>query len=73
MAQITARIPDDLIKALDAAASELKRTRAEMVRKAIEHYLDDYEDLVQAIERLHDPADPVLDWEEVKRELLTAD
>jgi predicted DNA-binding protein len=43
---------------------------ADVVRRAIEHYLDDYEDLNRAIERLRDPADPVLDWEKVRRELL---
>lgn len=73
MAQITARIPDRLVKSLDTAARTLKRPRADIVRQAIEHYLEDYEDLARAVERLRDPADPVLDWEDVKRELLAAD
>jgi RHH-type rel operon transcriptional repressor/antitoxin RelB len=73
MAQITARLPDQLVRTLDAAARSLRRTRAEVVRQAIEHYLENYEDLVRAIERLRDPADPVLDWEQVKRDLLRQD
>ncbi|MFQ5755370.1 MAG: ribbon-helix-helix protein, CopG family [Acidiferrobacterales bacterium] len=73
MAQITARLPDDLVKSLDAAARSLKRTRAELVRQAIEHYLEDYEDLARTIDRLRDPMDPVLDWEDVRRELLRQD
>ncbi len=73
MSQITARLPDDLVVALDAAAKELKRTRAEIIRQAIERYLEDFDDLSVAVERLRDPSDPVLDWEEVKRELHRSD
>jgi RHH-type rel operon transcriptional repressor/antitoxin RelB len=73
MAQITARLPDRLVRTLDEAARNLRRTRAEVVRQAIEHYLEDYEDLARAVERLRDPADPVLDWEQVKRDLLRQD
>ena len=39
---------------------------AEIIRQAIEHYLENYEDLSISIERLRDPNDPVLDWEKVK-------
>ena len=73
MAQITARLPDKLVKSLDAAARGLKRNRADIVRQAIEYYLEDYEDLARAVERLRDPTDPVLDWDEVKRDLLAQD
>ena len=70
MSQITARLPDALVDSLDNAASQLRRTRAEVVRQAIEYYLEDFEDINQAIQVLRDPADPVLDWEAVKNELL---
>jgi len=70
MSQITARVPDDLVEALDAAAAELKRSRAALVRQALERYLEDYSDLSVAIERLRDPSDPVLDWDKVRNELL---
>ncbi len=73
MSQITARLPDTVVDALDAAASRLKRSRAEIVRQAIERYLEDFDDLSVAIERLHDPNDPVMDWEPVRRELLNTD
>jgi RHH-type transcriptional regulator, rel operon repressor / antitoxin RelB len=71
MSQITARLPDKLVAQLDEAATQLRRTRAEVVRQAVEYYLDDFEDISRAIEVLRDPADPVLDWEEVKRGLLS--
>lgn len=70
MSQITARLPDELLASLDQAAGQLRRTRAEVVRQAVEYYLEDFEDISRAIEVLRDPADPVLDWEQVKRELL---
>ncbi len=73
MTQISARIPDELVDALDRTARRLKRSRAEVVRQAIEYYLDDCEDLAEALARLQDPADPELDWDVVKRELLGSD
>ena len=73
MAQITARVPDELVEALDAAAEDLKRSRADIIRQALERYLEDYEDLDVALESLQDPADPVLDWDQVRHELLSTD
>ncbi len=51
----------------------MKRSRAEVVRQALDYYLADLEDLRLGLEALQDPADPVLDWEQVKRELLSKD
>ena len=73
MGQITTRLPDTVVDALDAAASRLRRSRAEIVRQAVERYLEDIDDLSVASERLQDPDDPVLDWDQVKRELLDTD
>ncbi len=73
MSQITARLPDELVEALDRAARDLKRSRAEVVRQAIERYLEDFVDVTAAVERLRDPTDPVLDWDEVRRGLLGSD
>ena len=73
MSQITARLPDAVVASLDAAASALNRSRAEIIRQAIERYLEDFDDLSIAVERLRDPTDPVLDWDRTKRELLDTD
>ena len=70
MSQITARLPDELVASLDDAAAALRRTRAEVVRQAIEYYLEDFEDLNLALQALRDPTNAVLDWEAVKHELL---
>ncbi len=70
MTQITARVSDELAESLDAAAAQLKRSRADVIRQALEMYLEDFDDLSAALDRLRDPSDPVLDWDEVRRELL---
>ena len=71
--QVTVRLPDEQVAALDTAATTLKRSRAEVIRQAVEQYLEDFDDLSVAVERLRDPSDPVLDWDEVRRELLGSD
>ena len=71
--QVTARLPDPVVEALDSAARQLRRSRADVIRQAVEHYLQDFDDLSIAIQRLRDPGDPVLDWDRVRRELLDSD
>ena len=71
--QVTARLPDPMVDALDMAAQQLRRSRADIIRLAVEHYLEDFDDLSIAIHRLRDPGDPVLDWDRVRRELLDSD
>ena len=73
MVQVTARLPEDLVEKADRAASRLNRSRAQLLRQALEYYLEDFEDLRLALDRLNDPADPVLDWEDVRRDLLDQD
>ena len=65
--QITTRLPDDLAGELNAMAARLERSRADIVRHAIERYLDDLDDLEAAAERLRDPDDPALDWDRARR------
>ena len=73
MSQITARLPDEVVSALDRAAKILHRSRADVVRQAIESYLEDFDDLAIALERLRDPADEAVDWQEARRALLAED
>ena len=73
MSQITARLPEEVVVALDQAAKALHRSRADIIRQAIESYIEDFSDLSVAIERLRDPADESVDWQEAKRALLAED
>ena len=70
MARITASVSTELLEAVDRAADELGRSRADIVRQALESYLEDFDDLSLAGKRLRDPADPVLEWEPVRQDLL---
>lgn len=73
MAQITSRVPDELLEALDAVSVRLGRSRASVIRQALERFLEDFDDLSFALERQQDTSDQVLDWDEVKLELLGTD
>ena len=70
MAQIKMDIRTGLVKELDAVAERLGRTRAEVICHALESYLEDFDDISVALERLHDPSEEVLDWNEVRNTLL---
>ena len=70
MSRITATIPPAMAKALDVAAAELNSTRSEIVRVALEGYLEDHDDLTVAMARLRDPTDPVCDCDEVRRQVV---
>lgn len=73
MPRVSANLPDKLAVELNERAARLKRSRADIVRHAIECYLDDLDDLEAAAERLGDPNDPWLDWEQASRKLLDTD
>ena len=73
MSRITTSLPEGLASELDAMATRLERSRADIVRHAIERYLDDLDDLEAAAERLRDPNDPRLDWDRASRDLLDMD
>lgn len=51
--QLSMRLPADLAMKLARAARRLKRKRSEVVREALEHYLDSQPDL-RPIERVRD-------------------
>jgi len=58
-----------LIEAVEEAASQLDPSDARILRTALEDYLEECE----ARERLCDATDPVLDWDEIRPELLDSD
>jgi predicted DNA-binding protein len=51
--QLTMRLPADLAAKLERSARRLKRKRSEVVRQALEHFLDSEPD-VRPIERVRD-------------------
>ena len=71
MAEISATMPDELVEALDAASEATNQSRNDLIRQAVESYLEDLQDAVLAVERLNDESDRFLDWKDVKRDLLS--
>ena len=71
MSVITARISDDLDKALTAVAKSTERSKSFIVSKAIQNYvlelqenIEDYNDA----ERILAQNNPTYSWEQVQRE-----
>ncbi|MCY4589509.1 MAG: hypothetical protein OXE86_02875 [Alphaproteobacteria bacterium] len=62
-----------MVDALDTAAQQLRQSRVDVIRLAVEHDLEGFDDLSVAIDRLRDPGDPELDRDPVRRELLDTD
>ncbi len=52
MTEISANLPDTLVASLESVVAQLRRPKSEVVRQAIESYLEDFEDLTQAREVL---------------------
>lgn len=70
---ITVRVPDNLIDQLDELAVSLERSRAYLVKKAMELYLSEYADYFIALERLRDKDDDIISSQEMKKLLDISD
>ena len=56
MAQITATLPDDLVRKIDRVAARLNSSRAKLAEQAVECYLDDVEDFqLESCPTRHEP------------------
>jgi RHH-type rel operon transcriptional repressor/antitoxin RelB len=66
---VATRFSDEVLAELDEVARELRRTRAEVVRRAVEIYLAEYADHQIALQRLEAPDDPLLTTQEMWNEL----
>jgi len=66
---ISARLPLKMISSIEEVAAERKRKRGDIVRDALEVYLDTWADYQIAIERLKDAQDEILSEKEFLGEL----
>ena len=66
---ISARLPLNMISSIEEVAAERKRTRGDIVRDALEVYLDTWADYQIAMERLKDAQDEILSEKEFLSEL----
>jgi len=70
---ITVRIPDNLANQIDELAVSLERSRAYLVKKAVEMYLSEYADYLIALERLRDKDDDIISETEMRQSLGISD
>ncbi len=64
---ISVRIRDDLASKLSEISKETERPKSFHVQKAIEAYLSEIADLQIALDRLHDPSDPIVSLENMRK------
>lgn len=70
MSKVTISLPDACVDVLDSVAKQTGCSRTEVIHRAIEQHIEDFEDLSSCAERLRDSGDPVLPWEKAKDGLL---
>ena len=66
---ISVRLPEKLAMDIDEIALETERARWFHIQKAVEMYIKEYADLQIALDRLNDPADPVISIQEMRTKL----
>ncbi|HNY34955.1 MAG TPA: ribbon-helix-helix domain-containing protein [Methanothrix soehngenii] len=62
---VSIRLPDDMAGSLKSLSLTIDRSRAYIIKKALQAYLDDYSDYLIAQERLSDKNDKVVLSEEM--------
>jgi RHH-type rel operon transcriptional repressor/antitoxin RelB len=66
---VSIRLPDDMADSLKSLSETIDRSKAYIIKKALQAYLEDYSDYLIAQERLNDKNDKVVSSEEM-RELI---
>jgi len=66
---VSIRLPDDLADSLNSLSETIDRSKAYIIKKALQAYLDDYSDYLIAQERLNNKNDKVVS-SDAMRELL---
>ncbi|MFH1452619.1 MAG: hypothetical protein ABIH00_01405 [Armatimonadota bacterium] len=66
---LTTRVPKEVFSILSEIADERKRKLGEIIREALEVYIENWADYYIAVERLKDPKDKILSEKEFINEL----
>ncbi len=66
---VSVRLPEDMAKRLDKLAKTLERSKTYIVKKALQEYLEEYEDYLIALHRLSDKEDAIVTQEELVSKL----
>jgi RHH-type rel operon transcriptional repressor/antitoxin RelB len=66
---VSIRLPDDMADSLKSLSETIDRSKAYIIKKALQAYLEDYSDYLIAQERSNDKNDKVISSDEM-RELI---
>jgi RHH-type transcriptional regulator, rel operon repressor / antitoxin RelB len=66
---ISLRLPENILKPLDKLSENSERPRTYLIKKALENYLEEYEDYEIAMHRLHDKKDEIISPASLRRRL----
>jgi len=62
---VSVRLPEELSKKLDRLAKSLDRSKTYIITRALDEYLEEYEDYLIAVNRLNDKDDRVVSRREL--------
>jgi RHH-type transcriptional regulator, rel operon repressor / antitoxin RelB len=62
---VSIRLPDDMADSLKSLSETIDRSKAYIIKKALQAYLEDYSDYLIAQERLNDKNDKVVSCDEM--------
>jgi RHH-type rel operon transcriptional repressor/antitoxin RelB len=64
---VSVRLPEDIARRLDELSKSLDRPKTYIVTKALREYLEEYEDYLIALHRLHDKDDRIVPEKELAK------
>lgn len=67
--RIATELPSELLDLLDSTANRTRRSRDQIIREAVESYLEDLDHLMATIENVREPDATLLTWKEEKRDV----
>lgn len=70
MAMVSARLPEDLVRDIDEAARSMNRSRIEVIRAAVEHFMSDVDGHQKLLDSFRIPVDLTFDWDEIENTFL---
>jgi RHH-type rel operon transcriptional repressor/antitoxin RelB len=66
---ISIRLSNELVHKLEDLSGAMERSKTYIIRKALESYLQEYNDSIVALERLIDKDDEIISSEEMREQL----
>ena len=67
MATVSVRLPEDIIEKLQHISEDADRSRSYLIKKAIEHFIEEYADYQIALERMRDISDESISSAEMRK------